>query len=79
MENIKKRNVSIMILHLLYCLHVVRRVMNSGVIWLSYWHWARPYHSVVRIVVRLRPLLVAHLCYSTIHSVWCEEVLTCSE
>lgn len=27
MENIKKTNVSVMILHLLYCLHVVRRTV----------------------------------------------------
>ena len=56
MENIDKRNVSVIILHLLYCLHVVRHVVNSGVIWLSYCQFARPHHGVVRLVVRLRPL-----------------------
>ena len=33
-------------------------VMNSGVVWLKYCHLPRPHHGV-RLLVRLRPLLVA--------------------
>jgi len=36
--------------------------MNSGVIWLSYCHWPRPHHGVVRIVVRLSTLLCCKHC-----------------
>jgi hypothetical protein len=62
MVNIKKRNVSVVVLHLLYCLHVVRHVMNSGVIWLSYCHWPRPHHGDARIVVSLSTLLWCKQC-----------------
>jgi len=62
MENIKKTNVTVMILHLLYCLHVVRHVMNSGVIWLNYCHWPRPHRGVATIVVMLCTLLCCKQC-----------------